>query len=107
MKFKHKAIEARWDEPTSKWHVKFQKLDTNEIVEDSADVFITATGALNEWKWPEIPGLDSFQGIKMHSANWDDSVDLTVWCSAGSRLAGDYFSIYSVTDMRGLNRAKR
>lgn len=75
MHFKHKAIEARWDEPTSKWHVKFQKTDTGEIVEDVGDVFITGIGALNEWKWPNIPGLHDFKGPKLHSANWDSSFD--------------------------------
>jgi cation diffusion facilitator CzcD-associated flavoprotein CzcO len=28
-------------------------------------------------KWPDIPGLNSFQGQKFHSARWDHSVDLT------------------------------
>ena len=71
MKFKHKAVEARWNESTSKWHVKFQKLDTGEIVEDIGDVFMTGMGALNEWKWPDVKGLKDFKGDLLHSANWD------------------------------------
>lgn len=81
MKFRHKAVEARWDEPTSKWQVKFQKTDTGEIVEDVGDVFITGIGALNEWKWPNIPGLHDFKGPVLHSANWDASFDAKVWQS--------------------------
>ena len=30
----------------------------------------------SKWKWPAIPGLDSFQGVKLHSANWDTSAKL-------------------------------
>jgi cation diffusion facilitator CzcD-associated flavoprotein CzcO len=28
------------------------------------------------WKYPNIPGIDKFQGKLMHSANWDTSCDL-------------------------------
>lgn len=78
MTFNHKAIEARWNERTSKWQVKFENTQTGEIVQDIADVLFTATGVLNDWKWPDIPGLDSFKGVRSHSANWDSSIDLKV-----------------------------
>ncbi|KAJ9631215.1 hypothetical protein H2204_008300 [Knufia peltigerae] len=77
MKFSHRCIEARWNEETSKWHVKFQKVGSNEIVEDISDVFMTGTGVLNEWKWPDIKGLQDFKGTLMHSADWDPSYDAT------------------------------
>lgn len=78
MKFRHKCIEAKWNEGTSKWHVKLQRLDTNEVVEDVGDVFMTGTGALNEWRWPDIKGLKDFKGTLLHSANWDLSFDAKV-----------------------------
>lgn len=34
-------------------------------------------GQLNVPKWPEITGVDSFSGKKMHSARWDWSYDVT------------------------------
>ena len=80
MKFQHKCIEAKWDERTSKWIVKFQRLDTGEVVEDTADVFMTGIGALNEWKWPDIKGLKDFKGTLAHSVNWDDNFNAEV-CS--------------------------
>jgi cation diffusion facilitator CzcD-associated flavoprotein CzcO len=80
MKFKHKGVEATWDERTSKWNVKIQQLDTGNIIEDTADVFMTGIGALNEWKWPDVKGLKDFQGALLHSANWDENIDVTV-CS--------------------------
>ena len=30
---------------------------------------MTGEGVLNEWKWPDIDGLDRFQGTLLHSAN--------------------------------------
>ena len=29
----------------------------------------------SKWKWPEISGLDRFEGRKMHSARWDSDYD--------------------------------
>lgn len=30
----------------------------------------------SKWKWPAIKGLESFQGPRLHSASWDDNVQL-------------------------------
>lgn len=59
------------------WLLKIQRGDNLEdIIEDKCHVFINATGVLNKWKWPAIKGLETFQGAKLHSANWDDTVEL-------------------------------
>ncbi|KAJ6009150.1 hypothetical protein N7499_000896 [Penicillium canescens] len=71
MTFRHRCIEARWNDVTSQWHVKFINLDTGLIIEDSADVLMSGVGALNQWEWPSIKGLHDFKGPLMHSANWD------------------------------------
>jgi cation diffusion facilitator CzcD-associated flavoprotein CzcO len=39
---------------------------------------ISATGSLNNWQWPSIPGLHDFKGKLMHSASWDEDYDYTV-----------------------------
>ena len=75
MKLGHKCVEARWNEETSKWHVKIQNLATKEIHEDIGDVFMTGIGSLNEWKWPDLKGLHDFKGPLLHSANWDPDFD--------------------------------
>jgi cation diffusion facilitator CzcD-associated flavoprotein CzcO len=41
-----------------------------------ADVLVDATGPLHIKQYPEIPGLESFQGVSFHSADWNDEVDL-------------------------------
>jgi cation diffusion facilitator CzcD-associated flavoprotein CzcO len=53
--------------------------DSCELQEftDYCDVFVKATGNLNKWTWPKIEGLHRFQGKIIHSANWDESYDLT------------------------------
>ena len=63
-------------EENAEWRVEVQDLSTGASFEDSCDVFINAGGYLNNWRWPDAPGLDSFQGKLIHSAKWDDSVQL-------------------------------
>lgn len=41
------------------------------------DAVIAATGVLSRPKIPELDGLAEFTGAAFHSAQWDDSVDLT------------------------------
>jgi cation diffusion facilitator CzcD-associated flavoprotein CzcO len=28
---------------------------------------------ISSWKWPDIPGLETFKGHMAHSARWDES----------------------------------
>ncbi|PNS14265.1 Thiol-specific monooxygenase [Sphaceloma murrayae] len=65
----HRVEEARWDEGRGKWKVKIRNGDG--IVEDEADVLVSATGFLSHWRWPEIEGLKTFKGKLLHSADWD------------------------------------
>ena len=78
MRLHHKATEARWDEEKSKWTVQFENVKTGQQLEDTADVLIQGIGSLNQWKWPDIEGIDSFEGRLLHSANWDKSFDYKV-----------------------------
>jgi cation diffusion facilitator CzcD-associated flavoprotein CzcO len=43
--------------------------------EGYADILISARGFLSTWSWPSIPGLQDFQGHKVHSAGGDHSYD--------------------------------
>ena len=64
------ATSAVWNADTKKWTVTTVKGRTIE-----ADAVIGALGQLNRPFWPDIPGMDTFAGAKMHSAGWDHSVD--------------------------------
>lgn len=68
---------ARWDESRNKWQIRLQRNgDPNDIVEDEGDLLINATGVLNKWKWPAIEGRETFKGAMLHSAAYDETVDL-------------------------------
>lgn len=48
-----------------------------QTIIDTADILIKATGLLNSWTWPKFPGLDTFEGKLLHSADWDESFDVS------------------------------
>lgn len=58
--------------------IKVENGEDGSVYGDSCDVFISGQGALNNWKWPDIPGLHDFKGKLLHSANWDESYDYRV-----------------------------
>ncbi|KAH8804872.1 cyclohexanone monooxygenase [Xylogone sp. PMI_703] len=70
----HKVAGALWHEDRSKWEVKVERLDDSGNVVSSfveeCDVFISATGYVNDWKWPNIPARNEFKGRMFHSAAW-------------------------------------
>ncbi|KAH0843527.1 putative sterigmatocystin biosynthesis monooxygenase stcW [Fonsecaea pedrosoi] len=71
----HFVQEASWDEDQGIWNIKVKDVLTGATKEDWAHVFINGCGILNNWKWPDIPGLHSFKGALIHSAAWDDGYD--------------------------------
>ncbi|KAI2603657.1 flavin-binding monooxygenase [Hypoxylon sp. NC1633] len=75
VKLLHKVETCSWDDSRKKWLLTVQRTDTNETFEDDADVLIAARGNLSDPAWPNISGLESFQGEVMHSASWNDNYD--------------------------------
>lgn len=72
------AIQAcNWDDDAQQWTATAADGRTF-----TADALILATGQLNRPKFPDIPGVDSFQGDVFHSARWEHDVPL-----AGKRVA--------------------
>ena len=60
------AIEsATWDEDAARWRFRTAKGDTIE-----SRFFVCSTGPLSQPRWPEIPGLDDFTGLRLHTARW-------------------------------------
>jgi cation diffusion facilitator CzcD-associated flavoprotein CzcO len=51
-------------------------VETSDGGRDTADVVIAATGVLHHPRYPDIEGLDDFDGAVFHSARWDHSVVL-------------------------------
>jgi len=61
---------ATWSEPDSRWTLQ------TSAGAYTCEVFISAVGPLTEPNWPDVPGLDRFEGTLMHSARWDHDLDL-------------------------------
>ncbi|EXJ91716.1 hypothetical protein A1O3_00266 [Capronia epimyces CBS 606.96] len=79
VKLKHRIVRAEWLDDEGKWKVTVVRnngRDPDDTFDDYADLFIHGGGVLNNWKWPEIKGLSSFEGPRLHTANWDEKVDL-------------------------------
>ncbi|KAH9213911.1 hypothetical protein DL95DRAFT_409861 [Leptodontidium sp. 2 PMI_412] len=74
LKLSHRVTQALWNDDRGKWELEIEDVANNRIFTDEAEVLINASGYLNNWKWPDIPGLDSYKGTLVHSAKWDDSV---------------------------------
>ncbi|OAL53149.1 FAD/NAD(P)-binding domain-containing protein [Pyrenochaeta sp. DS3sAY3a] len=76
IKLNHKVSKAVWDESQGLWNIAVHNGHSNTLEKAQCDILINATGILNDWEWPAIPGLDSFSGPKLHSAAWDESIVL-------------------------------
>src|SRR4051812_32372113 len=68
--FNTEVTSARWDAGRSRWLV-----DTTGGP-FSADVLVSAVGALCEPSLPDIKGIESFQGELFHSARWNHDANL-------------------------------
>ncbi|KAF2208657.1 hypothetical protein CERZMDRAFT_48889 [Cercospora zeae-maydis SCOH1-5] len=78
IKTSHKVVKAKWVAEKQKWEVTVVK--TNGVGEPwtvECDFFINGSGLANDWKWPAIPGRESFQGDLLHTASWPKKHDFT------------------------------
>jgi len=64
-----KVVGAVWNEEEGKWKVSVDS--GGEIKEDDCHVLFSASGVLNNWKWPDISGIKDYKGKLLHSAAWD------------------------------------
>ena len=70
-----------FDEGDGVWTLKVKGRKRSEK-EFKARTVVLASGPLPDHKWPDIRGLDTYQGHKIHSARWDHDYDFT-----GKRVA--------------------
>lgn len=68
MRFNTAVEGAQWDEDAAAWRVTVAGGETL-----STQFLIVATGFLSQPKTPDIPGIESFAGRIIHTAQWDDS----------------------------------
>jgi cation diffusion facilitator CzcD-associated flavoprotein CzcO len=72
IRFNTPVLEGRYDEAEGVWRGKVEGGDTYV-----ARIVVTGCGAFNKPVFPQIDGLDRFEGELLHTARWDKSVDLT------------------------------
>ncbi|MFI9538092.1 flavin-containing monooxygenase [Nocardia fusca] len=76
VRLRTEVTSARFDEHRHLWVRDLRTSDgTTEKLE--ANVLITGVGAFGTPRWPDIEGLQDFDGILQHTALWDESVDLS------------------------------
>jgi len=65
------VTHAMFDEVSGRWQIH-----TDDGARTSARFFVCSTGPLSQPRWPDIPGLHTFAGQRLHSARWDAQVPL-------------------------------
>lgn len=76
VKLRHMVEHAQWDKDNAVWKLRIRDLATDKVFEDEAEFFINAGGVLNNYNWPDIPGLHDFKGKLMHSAAYEEGYPL-------------------------------
>lgn len=74
IEFNTEVVHAEYMESASRWRVRAESGASRYDID--ADVLISAVGMVNRPSVPDIPGLESFNGPVMHTAEWDNDVDL-------------------------------
>lgn len=81
IQFDTEVVQARYDDVAQGWAVQIrhggERLETLH-----PRIVISAVGVFNHPKIPPIRGLDRYDGIYFHTAEWPDDVDIT-----GKRVA--------------------
>ena len=72
IRFGTSVIGARFNEADDTWKVE---LASGEHL--TARFLVNASGGMNTPNVPDFEGLESFQGPHMHTARWDNGVDIT------------------------------
>lgn len=80
IRFGTRVRSAEFDDAEGIWRLTMESEDSTTEV--TARYLVNASGVLTVPKLPDIPGVDSFAGITMHTARWDHGQDLT-----GKRVA--------------------
>ena len=65
------VTRATFDADRAKWAIELRGGETHE-----ADVLVAGTGQLSRPSYPQVPGLDRFEGVAFHSAHWRHDHDL-------------------------------
>lgn len=77
IRFGQQVDRARWHDDDDRWEVV-----TTDGSRHRARFLVSAVGPLHHPSYPDLPGVEAFEGTVFHSATWRHDVDLT-----GKRVA--------------------
>jgi cation diffusion facilitator CzcD-associated flavoprotein CzcO len=74
--FNTSVSAASWSDETARWSANVgvtggKDADFSLRYSIEYDFLVSAVGQLNQLQWPQIEGLEKFEGRVMHSARWD------------------------------------
>lgn len=81
IRFQTEVLTAEYEEGAQGWSVTVRNPD-GSVEALRSTILVSATGIFNPLKYPDIEGIDRFEGPAFHTAAWPDDVDL-----AGKRVA--------------------
>ncbi len=69
VRFGCEATQARYLESSAQWEVDVRH-DDGRTESLRANILISAVGAFNKPRYPDVPGIESFAGASAHTARW-------------------------------------
>ncbi|OQO13068.1 putative sterigmatocystin biosynthesis monooxygenase stcW [Cryoendolithus antarcticus] len=105
MTFNTEVTGCFWNEEKGQWLVKLRQTKPGQEpreFEDTCDLLLHGTGILNNFKWPDIPGLkDKFKGKVVHTARWPKDYQKEQWANDRVAVIGSgASSIQTVPNMQ-------
>jgi cation diffusion facilitator CzcD-associated flavoprotein CzcO len=76
IRWNNELRDATWNDDEQRWHI------TTTQAQFTANFLILGNGPLSEPSLPSIPGIERFEGVLFHSAQWNHDYDFT-----GKRVA--------------------
>ncbi|MEZ0051051.1 cation diffusion facilitator CzcD-associated flavoprotein CzcO [Mycobacterium sp. MAA66] len=72
IRFEHTVTGLAFDEAMGEWTISFSGRESVR-----ARTVIVASGPLANASFPDLPGIETYEGHKIHSARWDHDYDFT------------------------------
>lgn len=71
IRFNTEVVRCEFDDATNRWNITL-----SDGSKDVADVVVAASGVLHHPNIPNFEGIETFKGVAVHSARWDNTIDL-------------------------------
>ncbi len=79
IRYRHKVLGAAWSSAEARWTVDVENLETQELIQFSANWIFMAGGyyRYDQGYTPEFPGSERFSGQIIHPQHWPEDLDYT------------------------------